>query len=116
MVSRMKRLKDNKHMLYVLKNARPCLRNAILKTADSEVIKTLCEITLNTLKGNHTPSGKMYNQLCKYKKGMRKLVSAKRSVPRQRKILVQQGGFLPVLLGSVLSGVIGSIIEKYVQK
>lgn len=103
-------------MLYVLKKARPNLRNAIIKNADPEVIKTLCEITLNTLKGNHMPHGKIYNSLCKYKKSMRTLVKAKRSVPSQRKILIQRGGFLPVLLGSVLSGVIGSLIDKYVQK
>lgn len=103
-------------MLYVLRNAKPSLRRAIIKNAEPEVIKTLCEITLNTLKGNHMPHGKIYNSLCKYKKSMRKLIHAKRSTPKQRNILVQQGGFLPVLLGSVLSGVIGSLIEKYVPK
>lgn len=109
----MKRLKDNKHMLYVLKKAKSNLRKAIIQNADPDVIRTLCEITLNTLKGNHMPHGKIYNSLCKYKKDMRKLVDAKRSVAKQRKILIQRGGFLPVLLGSVLSGVIGSLIEKY---
>lgn len=109
----MKRLKDNKHMLYVLKKAKAGLRKAIIKNADSDVIRALCEITLNTLKGNHMPDRKIYNSLCRYKRDMRNLVGAKRSVARQREILIQRGGFLPVLLGSVLSGVIGSLIEKY---
>lgn len=109
-MSKVRRLKDNKHILCVLKNAKSCLRNAIIKTADPEVIKAICEITLNTLNGNHLPSRKVFNQLCKYKKNMRKLAEAKRSVRKQRKVLIQRGGFVPILLDSLLSSPIGAVI------
>lgn len=99
-------------MLYVLKNSKPKLRKHILKLADPEIIKTLCEVCINTLNGNVTMPVKIINYLKKYKRAMRQLAFSKSNIPSKRSILVQRGGFLPVLLGTLLSGVIGQIIEK----
>lgn len=41
---------------------------------------------------------------------MRKLAEAKRSVRKQRKVLIQRGGFVPILLDSLLSSPIGAVI------
>lgn len=99
-------------MLYVLKNADTKLRKAILKNASPEIIKTLCEISYNTLIGNHKICHKTKRRLFSYKRELRKLSCPKRSVSSKRKILIQKGGFLPALIGSLLSGVIASYLNK----
>lgn len=108
-----KRLKENKYLLYSLYKAEPKLRSAIIKNSTPNLIKTLSEISLNTLKGNieHTPE--IRKKLKKYKKKIRCLACSKQSTSSKRRILVQKGGFLPLLIGSVLSGIIGELLQKY---
>lgn len=107
---------DNKHMLFVLQKVSPKLRKIILQNVNVEIIKTLCEISINTLNGNNRICKKYSNCLKKYKTHLRRLACPKQSLKSKRNILVQSGGFLPALLGSLLSGVIGTLIEKYVGK
>ena len=102
-------------MLYVLKNSKSKLRKSILKEATPELIKTLCEICTNTLQGNIEIPQKSKNHLKKYKRTLRQLSLTKANLPPKRKLLIQKGGFLPVLLGTILSGVLGQIIEKAVK-
>lgn len=108
----MKRLKDHKHILHVLKNSNNVLRKSILKSASPELIKTLCEICMNILNGNCKISSKCKDSLKSYKSPLRKLISPRCSLKTKKKILIQKGGFLPSLLGAVLSGVIGNLIER----
>lgn len=99
-------------MLYVLKNSKSKLRKNILKEVDPEIIKTLCEVCINTLNGNVKIPIKILNYLKKYKRAMRHLSFSKTNIPAKRNILIQRGGFLPVLLGALLSSVVGQLIEK----
>lgn len=108
----MKRLKENQHTLQVLKNCKPIVRKSIIKYGNSELIKTLCEICINILNGNVKISPKCKNHLQNYKNSLRKLTAPKVKLQVKKKILVQKGGFLPVILSTILSGVIGSLIEK----
>lgn len=111
MTSNLKRLKENKYLLLVLKKAPPKLRRAILQSAPDELIRAINEIAYNILKGNHKISRKSRNDLKKYKNQLRKLIKPSRSVTTKRKVLVQSGGsFLPYLLSAVLSGIIGKIL------
>ncbi|GFV05021.1 uncharacterized protein TNCV_1233341 [Trichonephila clavipes] len=48
----MNRIRQHVHLLHVLSAASPQQRNAILKSATNEQIKTLCEICQNVLAGN----------------------------------------------------------------
>lgn len=109
----MTRLKANKHMLYVLKAAHPKMRKLLIKHVHPEVIKTISEIAYNTLNGNNKISVRSKNSLCKYKKELRSMACLKGSVASKRKIILQRGaGFLPALLGTVLSGIIGAYLNK----
>lgn len=108
----MKRLKDHKHILHVLKTCNPVIRKSILKSANPELIKTLCEICINTLNGNAKISPNCKKSLKSYKNPLRKLISPRVGLKTKKKILIQKGGFLPALLGAVLSGVIGNLIER----
>lgn len=107
----LKQLKANKPTLLVLKNADINLRKAMLKNVDNNVIKSIIEIVLNTLRGNHKLTSRTKSELEKYKKELRCISCPKRSLSSKRKVLVQKGGFLPILISSLLSGVIGKLLD-----
>lgn len=112
----MKRLRKNRHILHLLKNQNKKFRNSILKTCDDDVIKALIEISINTLNGNNRIPKKILSFLRKHKNTLRCLASTKRTLKAKRRILIQKGGFLPVLIGTVLSGIIGKLIGDYQSK
>lgn len=108
----MKRLVENKHILHVLSKSNSKLRKAILNNSDADLIRTICEICLNTLRGNTQISKTHRNELKKYKTTIRSLGTSKLPLAARRNILVQKGGFLPLLLRTLLSGVIGKLLKK----
>lgn len=108
----MKRLKSNKHILHVLRNTTPKVRKAILQSADDDLIKALVECVINTLNGNHKINTSTKTKLCKYKNCFRQLANPKVSLKKKRKIFIQKGGFLGVLLSTLLSGLVGSLLNK----
>lgn len=112
MASNLKLLKENKHILFVLKKAKTKLRNSILKHVDDVVIKTINEILFNIINKNHKISKNIYEKIKPYKNVIRKVCSPKTSMRLKRKHLIQNGGFLPIIISSVLSGVIGKILEN----
>lgn len=109
--SKSKLLKNNKHMLLVLKSAKPQLRKAILKNAPEELIKALFEICYNLLKGNYPVPPAKRGTLHKYKNPMRIVGSPQKSLKVKRKTLVQKGGFLPVLLSTIGSLLISELFR-----
>lgn len=112
-----KRLNAAKYILLALssKNMTPKLQSAIMRHCDVNVIKALSEISLNTLKGNLKVSVKTKAKLKKYKTTLRKMACSKTKTSAKRNILVQKGGFLPTLIGVVLSSVLGKLMEKVTQ-
>lgn len=112
----MRLLKKNLHILRLLKKSNKKFRNSILKNCDDDVIKTLVEIVINTLNGNNKISKNHFGNLKKNKKVFRNLACPKKSIKAKRKILIQKGGFLPVLIGTVLSGLIGKLISEFQDK
>lgn len=86
----MKRLKEQKHMLYLLKSSNSKLRKSTLKEAQPEVIKTLCVICMNTLNGNIKIPTKCLMQLRKYKRTLRQLSLTNANIPSKRRLLVQK--------------------------
>jgi hypothetical protein len=108
----MKRLKANNHTLHVLKDSNPCVRKAILKGGSDDLIKTLCEICLNVLNGNVKISKKCKTVLNKNKNTLRYLATSHQPISKKRKILVQKGGFLPIILEGILSGLAGKVLEE----
>lgn len=100
-------------MLFALKNSSPKLQKAIMKSCSDELIKTIVEIVFNVLQGIHKVSPAAKQNLEKYKLELRNLSSTSRSLASKRKVLVQKGGaILPILLSTVLSGLIGKILQN----
>ena len=92
--------------------SQPQARRALLASADDDLIKAIVECAINTLNGNHKLTKDEKSKLQKYKGRLRALVSPKISFKNKRKLLIQKGGFIVPLLTSILSGVIGALINN----
>lgn len=112
MESAIKRLEKNKHLLFALHEAKPKLRKAILSSSNIDLIKTICEIAFNISKGNYPLTPNTKEQLTKYKKPLRCLSCPKKPLHLKRKVLIQQGGFIPSLIASIAVGLLSKLTEK----
>lgn len=109
------RLKRNFKLLRFLKKAKRKHRSSFLKTAPTDVILCLCDCAHNVLRGNIHLKKKDRDSLRRYKKALRQLTEKKSGVEKKRKFLIQKGGFLPYLLGPIISaagGIIGNLIKR----
>ena len=102
-----KRLIKHATVLKLLQKSSPSVVRHIIKKADRKLLNTLCECSLNILKGNIALSKPQLIRLKKYKSALRKLVERKTSLKKKKDIL-QTGGFLSALLTPLL-GVLGGI-------
>lgn len=96
-------------MLLMLTKARPKERNFILQHGGGELLKALSEIAVNTVNGNIPLNEKTLQKLKRYKRQFRSMACPKHSLKSKRNI-VQRGGFLSVLIGTVLSGIISHLL------
>jgi len=86
------------------------LRKQFIEKVDKQYIKTICECCLNTLKGNVPLTTQQKKKLSKHKGALRQLSNRRLALSKKRKIISQKGGFLNILIPSVLS-VITSLIH-----
>jgi len=108
----MNRLNSQLNFHHVFKDAKPQARHALLASANDEFIKAIVECAINTLNGNHKLSKEEKNKLGKYNNLLRALIDLKFSFKSKRKLLIQKGGFIFPMLTSILSGVIGTLINN----
>lgn len=95
-------------VLKLLQKSSPSVVRHIIRNADRKLLNTLCECSLNILKGNVALSKPQLIRLKKYKSALRNLADRKTSVKKKKDIL-QTGGFLSALLTPLL-GVLGGIL------
>jgi hypothetical protein len=108
------RVKKNIHLLKVLHDSKPGVRNSILKTANKEVVDTICECLHNVLLGNVKVPPKVFRKLKRNQKQLRVHHSKRAGLKQKKQILIQQGGFLPALLAPIL-GIAGSLIGGLIK-
>jgi len=85
--------------------------NRLVRNAPDAVIKMLCNVALNALKGD-VPLSKSNKKLFrKHRQEITKLADRNVSLKAKRKLLVQRGGFawIPAIIGAVV-GALGSSI------
>jgi len=70
--------------------------------ADEKFIRCIRECVFNTLTGN-VPLERREKKLSKYKTALRRIVAKRGNWKDKRKLLVQRGGFLPYIIGPILS-------------
>jgi len=85
-------------------------RVAILKKADPKLVRCICECALNILRGN-VPLKHPYKQrLRRYATILRRLADKNNSWRCKKRLIVQRGGFLPLLLAPILGTVLSHLI------
>lgn len=111
----MQKLKTHQYLLQTFLQSNLKLRKAILNNCNSDFIKTILEIILNTLKGNLKLKKNCKSKLKKHKKILRHLIYSKRTgIPYKRSILVQRGSsFIPIILSALVSSVIGKFLKSH---
>jgi len=90
--------------LKLLSRANQNMAQNILKSAGDNLIKCICDCTLNTLKRNVRVSPKQKSKLKRHKKILCDLAKKKVSFKRKRQIM-QKGGFLAQLLSAVIPAI-----------
>ena len=100
-------VKSNAHLLKVLAECTPKLRKNILEKASVGLLRSLCECSLNVLKGNVKLNSHQKRKLSRHKKKLRTLADHKVPNSRKKKLLIQQGGFIGALLQPILSTLAG---------
>lgn len=121
-------------LLHALCHVNIHQRGVLLRAADKNLVRCICECILNILKGNIVLPGKDKKKLSKHKKVLRKLVDKintnRTAVPSQagsttgkrkstldgwkkkKRILLQSGGgFLPLLIAPLISTFLSKILN-----
>lgn len=95
-------------VLKMLSKSKPQSMKTMIKAADKDLINTLCECSLNVLKGVVPLTGSQKRKLVRHKQTMRTL-ARKSNTLQTKKALLQKGGFLGALLAPVL-GFLGNLL------
>ena len=105
-----RRVKKNYHHLKVLSTSKPHQVKALLKVADDDLIKSVCECVYNVLKTTVPVTPRKKQQLAEHKSALLTLADKEVPFSKKRKVLEQKGGnFLSLILPPVLS-VLGQLL------
>lgn len=108
-------LKKNFALLRALQTANARQRKAIISTSPNHLIRSICEIADNLLKGNVVLNPVERKRLNKYKRLLRKIVDKNVPLTDKKRALIQQGGALPALLIPALTAV-ASLIGEAIRR
>jgi hypothetical protein len=84
-----------------LETANTSQRKKYISEATPDQIRAICDCALNVCNGNIKLTGKKFRQLYPHKAAIRRL-NQTRGVEGKRRILIQQGGFLPALAAAAV--------------
>lgn len=102
---------NNADLLRALANMSPSRRKQFLKSADKELIQTICECALNTLKGNVPLKNCQKKTLSRFKLTLRNLIRRDCGWKKKRKLLQQKGGgLIPALLAPIIGSVLSNLV------
>lgn len=103
------RVKTHLDLLKALHTLKPKYCKALLNVCSEDEINCICECIYNILNGKIPLENKDKSKLSKHKTVLRKLVSKGKNNPRKRTIVQKGGAFLPIILGTILSGLLSSL-------
>jgi len=114
MKCRTSRLQRNLSLLHSLNEANLARRTKLLKAADRDLVKTLCDCCRNILNGNVTITPARQKTLIRHKNVVRFLGEKKDSYGKRKQFVQNQsGGILSALLPAILSPVL-SVAEEII--
>lgn len=85
-------------------------REAVLRKADSRIIRSICECALNVLRGNVPLKPDQRKKLRPHARAIRRLAAKKGCWKSKKRFVVQSGGFLPLLLAPILGTLLSNLI------
>jgi hypothetical protein len=85
-----------------LQKTKPCIRKHLITKADRSLVDCLCECVDNILRDNVPLTKLQKEKLKRNKAGLRALMKKSFS-PKQKKAILQKGGFLGSLLAPIAS-------------
>ena len=88
---------------------------ALLFTLVITFINKICECILNIIEGRVKISNKDFEKLKPYKNLFRKLIKKNTKLKEKKKLIIQKGGFLQILIPAIISG-LASIISSVISK
>lgn len=97
--------------IYALTKASATIRDSTIAEANKDLILALVECARNVLLGNVHLTTAQLNSLRRHRRAIEDLTNSRTSV-RQKKLILQRGGFLGLLLkplASLLGGVLGGL-------
>jgi hypothetical protein len=110
-------IKKQGSLLMGMLQAPPQFRKKMIQHAPKDLIYCIAECCQNVLKGNVSLTSRQKQQLKCKRHQLRQLADRKVSVPKKKKILNQQGGFLPLLaLAPTLAPMVNSAITELIRK
>lgn len=109
------RFENNKEYLLLLSKCKKKFRNHLILHSDKDQIYSICECLLNIAKGNISIDKNSFEKLKPFKKTFKKVLDKKINLKDKKKLLIQKGGFLSVLIPALISG-ISSIISASISK
>lgn len=93
------------------------IRTSIVKNADSDFTKSVCEICQNIVNGNlETGNNTNKVQLKKKLKIIKALADKKKSLKKKVKYIRQKGGFILPLLSSIVAPILGTLISNAITR
>ena len=96
------RVRRNAPIIVALSNANVHLQKLTINQAKKDLIMALVECAKNIILGNVKLTNSQYNALRQHRTDINKLVLSKTLI-NERKIILQKGGFLPLLIKPLLS-------------
>ena len=96
----------------------PEVRSKILSRAPDKLVKCISNAALNVERGDIILTPAQKKAFSKHRVQIAKLTSLKYSIPNKRKILLQRGGFfplIPLLLSTVLPSIGSALFNRFMK-
>lgn len=111
----MERVVRNLHLISNFHKQNTKRQKAIQKSLNNDEVKFLCELCINILNNNLKIDESLKSKLFPHRTKLRKLADPKQSLKKKKKI-VYTGGFVPFLLSTLSSSLVGLALEKLAKK
>jgi len=107
-------LKHKEYLSLLSKSKKVNRRNVLIDLGNKQEIASIAECILNVLNGNIPLKKEEKKKMKRYKNVMRRVVDKKNNMSKKKTLLIQKGGFLPLILPLALSALssVASMITK----
>jgi hypothetical protein len=110
-----KRLERNLTLLDLLSKTTKAQREALIKTSTQDQLQCICDCAANILKENIHLTDEQFKRLKRFQKHLRYLADSSDNLENKR-LVIQNGGFLPILLTPILSAAASILTDTLLNK